>query len=162
MGLKDVEITGVELTRDNTVLVRVRSTKQVTECHRCGGPTNSYGHGRTLQLRHLPILGKPTIIEITPPRGICPNCDNETTTTQTLEWYERNAHHTKAYEQHVLLSLVHSTIADVSIKENMSEQAIQLILDKNISQEVDWKTVKNLGVLAVGSNQLNHLTNPPG
>ncbi len=149
LGLSDIEITEVKLTRDNTVLVRVRSTKKVTECHRCGGPTNPYGHGRTLQLRHLPILGKPTIIEITPPRGICPSCDNEKTTTQTLEWYESNAHHTKAYERHVLLSLVHSTITDVSIKEGMSEQGIQLILDKNISQEINWRTIKSLGVLGL-------------
>jgi len=148
LGLSDIEIQEVKLTRDNRVVIRVKSTRDKTECHQCGGPTNLYGYGRMLQLRHLPMLGKPTLIEITPPRGICPKCD-KTTTTQTLSWFDRNAHHTKAYEQHILLSLVHSTLADVSIKENISEQSIQLMLDKTISQIIDWKHIKKLGVMGL-------------
>lgn len=149
LGLEDTEISEVKLRSDGKLLIRVNSTKKETECHKCGRPTKPYGQGRTLELRHLSIFGKETIIEITPPRGICEHCDNHPTTTQTLSWYKRNGHHTKAYEQHVLLSLVHSTIADVCIKENMSEQVVQLIVDNALSEEVDWKSIKTLGVIGI-------------
>lgn len=147
LGLEDIEVTEIKLRSDNKLLIRVKSTKEETACHRCGGPTKPHVRGRTLELRHLPIFGKETIIELTPPRGICERCDDHPTTTQTLSWYKRNAHYTKAYEQHILLSLVHSTITDVSMKENISEQAIQLIVDKSISEKINWKDIKKIGIL---------------
>ncbi len=149
LGLEDIEISEVKLRSDGKLLIRVNSTKKETECHKCGRSTKPHGRGRTLELRHLPIFGKETIIEITPPRGICEHCDNNPTTTQTLSWYKRNGHHTKAYEQHVLLSLVHSTITDVCIKENISEQVVQLIVDNAVSEKVDWKSIKTLGVIGI-------------
>lgn len=149
LGLENVEIEEIKHTANNEIIIKVKSTQTKTKCHRCGGDTKPYGKGRTLKLRHLPILGKKTFIEITPPRGICPNCDDHPTTTQTLSWYERNGHYTKAYEEQVLLSLVHSTIVDVSIKEDLNENSIQNIVDKYISSEVDWKTIKKLGIVGV-------------
>ncbi|CAN5251642.1 hypothetical protein BH10PSE19_BH10PSE19_18890 [soil metagenome] len=116
LGLADIEITEIKFRFDNKLLIRVKSTKEETACRQFGGPTKPHGQGRTLELRHLPIFGKECIIEITPPRGICERCDDHPTTTQTLSWYDRSGHYTKAYEKHILLSLVHSTIADVSIK----------------------------------------------
>jgi len=149
LGLDDIQIIEVKLTLEKKVLIRVKSTKEETLCHRCGGVTKPYGHGHMLELRHLPIFGRETIIEITPPRGICERCDDHPTTTQTLSWYKRNSRYTKAYEQHILLSLVHSTISDVSIKENISEQSIQLIIDKSISERINWKDIKRIGILGI-------------
>lgn len=149
LKLEDIEILDTKLTSDDKLIIRVKSTKEETICHRCGGETKPYGSGRTLQLRHLPIFGNETIIEITPPRGICERCDDHTTTTQTLSWYKRNAHHTNAYEKHTLLSLVHSTITDVSVKENLSEQVIQSIVDRSISEKINWQSIKELGVIGV-------------
>jgi len=94
-------------------------------------------------------LAKKTFIEITPPRGICQRCDDHPTTTQTLDWFDRSVHHTKAYEQHVLLSLVHSTITDVSIKENLGEGVIQHIIDTRISENINWKSIKKIGLLGI-------------
>jgi transposase len=149
LGLEDIEITEIKFRSDNKLLIRVKSTKEETPCRQCGGPTKPHGQGRTLELRHLPIFGKECIIEITPPRGICERCDNHPTTTQTLSWYNRNGHYTKAYEKHILLSLVHSTLADVSIKENISEQTIQLLVDKSIAEKIDWKAIKAIGILGI-------------
>ncbi len=149
LGLEDIEITEIKYRSDNKLLIRIKSTKKETNCRQCSSPTKPHGQGRTLELRHLPIFGKETIIEITPPRGICERCDDHPTTTQTLSWYNRNGHYTKAYEKHIVLSLVHSTIADVSIKEGISEQAIQFIVDKFISEKLNWKEIKTLGVLGL-------------
>lgn len=130
-------------------MIRVKSTKEETACRQCGGPTKPHDRGRTLELRHLPIFGKECIIEITPPRGICERCDDHPTTTQTLSSYDRNGRYTKAYEKHILLSLVHSTIADVSIKENIIDKTIQALADKSIAEKIDWKAIKAIGILGI-------------
>jgi len=38
---------------------------------------------------------------------------------------------------------------NVSIKENICEQSIQLIIDKSISEEINWKQIKKLGILGI-------------
>lgn len=149
LGLSDIKIIKVELTKQNGFIITVESTKQDTHCHQCKKKTQPYGKGRTLRLRHLPILGHKTTIEITPLRGRCLHCDGEPTTTQSLDWYDQKSPHTKAYEQHVLLSMINSTIADVSMKEDLGYQAIQGIIDRHIQTEVNWSEIKELGLLGI-------------
>ena len=100
-------------------------------------------------MRHLPILGRKTFIELTPPRGICKKCDTKTTTTQTLSWHKRNGRYTKSYEEHILLSVVNSTLADVSIREDISDTAVQNIIDRHIEEKVDWRKIKKLGIIGI-------------
>jgi transposase len=95
-------------------------------------------------LRHLPILGKKTFIEITSPRGRCPHCEDNPTSTQLSDWYERKSPHTKAYEQHVLLSLVNSTVVDVSVKEDLGYQAIIAMVDRQVAAGVSWSSIKKI------------------
>lgn len=149
LGLDDIEILDVSTTTASDIIIKVMSTKDEVACHKCGAPTQSYGYGRPLIIRHLPILGKATYIEITPPRGICKKCDNSPTTTQTLCWHDRNARYTKAYEQHILFSLKNSTIVDVSVKENLSEGAIQNVVGKYIKTEIDWRNFNILGLIGI-------------
>lgn len=149
LGLSDINIIKVELTSQNEFIISVESTIKEIHCHQCGKITQPYGKGRPVRLRHLPILGKRTYIEITPSRGRCMDCDNQPTTTQQASWYERNSQHTKAYEQHILLSLINSTIADVSIKEDLGYQAIQGILDRLIETKMDWALIKEIGLLGI-------------
>lgn len=149
LGLSDIKVIEVKVNAENEVIIKVKSTKDEINCHRCGGKTNPYGNGTPLRLRHLPILGKKTFIEITPPRGICPACDDHPTTTQTLSWHDRNGRYTKAYEQYVMLSLVNSTLADVSIKEDLCETTIQRMVDRHIKTEINWKEFKKLGIIGI-------------
>ncbi len=149
LNLEDVKILEAALNYNNEIIIRVESIKKEILCHHCGCACDVHGKGTKIKLRHLPILGHKTYIEMTPPRGICKKCDNRTTTTQTLSWYKRNGRHTKAYEDYVLLSMVNSTLADVSIREDISDTAIQRIIDNNIKTEVDWKTIKKLGIIGI-------------
>ena len=124
LDIEDVKIERVEFTKNNEIIITVTSTLEGTDCHRCGKKiTAAYGYGREITLRHLSILGKPTYIRIKPKRYQCPNCGDHPTTTQKVSWYEARSPHTKAYETHVLLSLVNSTVADVSIKEGLGYEA---------------------------------------
>ena len=149
LNLNDIKIDDIKFNQCNEVIIRAQSTKTVTNCHRCAGLTEPYGKGRPLKLRHLPMFGKKIFIEITPPRGICHRCDHHPTTTQTLDWYDRNAHHTKFYEKHVLLSLVHCTIADISVKEDLDDGVVQHIIDKHISEKINWNNIKKLGLVGI-------------
>ena len=88
-------------------------------------------------------------IEITPPRGKCKHCDKNPTTTQTLDWFKRNGHQTKPYEDYLVLQLIGSTITDVAIKERITESKLQKILDSYLIDEVDWKSIKQIGLLGI-------------
>jgi len=149
LGLKDIEIVESKLTSQNEIIIRVSSTKKEIPYHRCGKPCDPYGKGTTIKLRHLPILGRKTYVEITPPRGICKKCDGRVTTTQILSWHKRNGRYTEAYEKHILLSMVNSTLADVSVREDLSDTAIQNIIDNHIDEKIDWKKIKKLGLLGL-------------
>ncbi len=149
LGLSDVEIVTVEIDKQNQFIFKVVSTKKENLCRYCGKPTEQNGSSRTILLRHLPILGRKTFIEISPPRGRCLHCDGSPTTTQTSDWYDQKSPHTKAYEKHILLSLVNSTIVDVSVKEDVGYKAIEAIVDRYVSEKVDFLEVENIGLLGI-------------
>lgn len=103
LGLSDVEIVSVIIDKENQFIFKVVSTKKEIMCRCCGKPIEPNGYSQTILLRHLPILGRKTFIEITPARGRCNDCDGNPTTSQKLDWYDRKSPHTKAYEKHILL-----------------------------------------------------------
>lgn len=149
LGLSDIEIVSVTINKQNQFIFKVTSTKKEIICRCCGKPIDPNGYSETILLRHLPILGRQTFIEITPARGRCKDCDDHPTTTQKLDWYDRKSPHTKAYEKHVLLLLVNSTIADVSVKEDIGYKAIEAIIDRYVSEKLDWSEIKTIGLLGI-------------
>jgi hypothetical protein len=139
LDIEGVKIEGVEFTKQDEIFISVTSTIEGTECHICVQKiTNFYGQDREIVLRHLSILGKPTYIKIRPKRYRCLNCKERPTSTQRLPWYEPRSPQTRAYETHVLLSLVNSTVTDVSIKEGIGYEAVIGIINRYVSPEVDW------------------------
>jgi len=130
LGLSDITITDISEARDGSIYVTVKSTQTETLCHHCKLPTELYSYGRTLTLRHLPILGREVYIKITPPRGICKRCDDRPTTMQTLNWFKRNGHHTKPYDDYLMLQLIGSTQTDVAKKEGLTEEILQGVIDR--------------------------------
>jgi transposase len=150
LDIEDVKIEAVEFTPHNEIIITVTSTVEGTLCHRCGKKiTTAYGCGREITLRHLPILGKPTYIRIKPKRYQCPYCGDHPTSTQKLSWYDARSPHTKAYETQVLLNLVNSTVVDVSIKEGLGYEAVQGIIDRRVSEKVDWNAFKELEQIGI-------------
>ena len=149
LGLTDIKIEAIRLSHNNTFHIKVNSIKEQTPCRKCGNPTEAYGYGRTLNLRHLPILGHEVYIEITPPRGICKQCDDHPTTTQTLDWFERNGHHTRPYDDYLMLQLIGSTLTDVAKKENLTEEILQGVIDRYQIDEVNWRSIQRIGLLGL-------------
>ena len=150
LNLHDIEVVDIRFpSNDREVVIIVKSTCNHVACRKCGNPTSSHGSGRPLRLRHLPILGKETYIEITPRRGRCDNCDDGSTTTEQLDWYETNAKMTKPFEQHLLFELINSTVSDVSRKGNIDYHAVYNLIDRYIESDIDFSQITALGILGL-------------
>jgi len=150
LKLSDVIITESYLRNDKEIIIKVESTKKEIPCRECGEACEAHGYDRPMELRHLPILGYKTYIQLTPKRGTCKKCnDKPTTTTQTLDWYERKARQTKPYELSLLCEMINSTFEDVSRKQDIDCQTLQLIIDRYVDTEVDFSAIKYLGLLGI-------------
>ncbi len=148
LNLPDTKVLDYKI-KDDVVYIYIESTKTTIPCCQCGRETKPKGVGQEVKLRHLPILGKPCYLLIKPKRGLCRSCDDEPTTNQRVDWYEYKSRYTKAYEDHVLLSLVNSTVADVSIKEGLGVSPIVRILNRRVSGNIHWKPIKEIGLLGI-------------
>src|SRR3954452_3464274 len=142
LDLPDVRVLGTEVLSPQLLLIKVESTLTSTTCRRCGRTIHDFhGFDQPLQLRHLPILGAAVYIRIRLKRFRCPYCDDHPTATQRLSWSSPKALHTTAYEQHLLMQLVNSTIDDVCHKEGTTPDAVLGTLDRWLAAEVEWETV---------------------
>jgi transposase len=150
LDIPHVEVDEVEMDREGNYRVTVHSTVHGTHCHQCGNVINHfYGYGEFITLRHLSLLGWQVELRIRPQRYLCTQCGGQPTTTQKLAWYDHRSGHTQAFEKHVLLACVNSTVVDVSIKEGIGYEAVRGIIDRYIAKGVDWKTINNLKVIGI-------------
>lgn len=150
LGLSDVKVTNVSSNLSTgQIIITVESTRKETLCQHCQQPAKSHGKGRNLRLRHLPMFGKETIIEIMPRRFRCEHCDGNPTTTEILGWYTPNSKLTKPLEHHLLFELVNSTVADVSRKSCLNYHTVEALLDDYIETEIDFSKIDTLGVLGL-------------
>jgi transposase len=150
LDIPDVRVLQTDLTQANELILTSESTLESTSCRRCGRTiTEPHGTDQPRLLRHLPILGRPVYLRIRPKRFRCPFCDDHPTTTQTLDWYDPTALHTKAYERHLIVQLINSTLTDVTEKEDVSYDALLGILDRWIAKTVDWDALPPLATLGI-------------
>ena len=150
LNLPGIIIVHIDIDEQGDCLIKAESTEEGTPCRVCGRTIHTpYGHGRALKMRHLSIFGRKTFIVIHPPRYQCLDCEGKPTTTQQFSWHDPRSSHTKAYDESLLLSLVNSTVEDVSIKEDVGYEAIMGILDRYISTEVHWKAIQRLEVIGI-------------
>ena len=150
LDIPDVRVINVEQNERGECTITVESTIEGTRCRVCGGELKElHGVDEAITLRHLPILGRSVYLRLRPKRYRCPYCEGGPTTTQQLSWYSAKSPHTKAYEKYILLQLVHATIADVSSKEGLGAKAIEGIVERWISREVQWGEVKRVKILGL-------------
>ena len=155
LDIPDLRVLQTDLTQADEVILTVESTLQSTTCRRCGRTiTDLHGLDRSRLLRHLPILGRPVYLRIHPKRFRCPFCDDHPTTTQQLDWYDPNALHTKAYERHLILQLVNSTLTDVGAKEDVTTDALLGMLDRWIAGSVDWEVLDRITITTLGIDEI--------
>jgi transposase len=150
LDISDVRVLQTELTKAGELILTVESTLSSTTCRRCGRTiTERHGVDEPRLLRHLPILGRVVYLRIRPKRFRCPWCDDHPTTTQTLDWYDPKALHTKAYERHLIVQLIGSTFTDVEAKEDVTADALVGILDRWIASSVEWDSLEPFVTLGI-------------
>jgi transposase len=155
LDIPQVDVLATKHTQDNKFIITVESRRETTKCGVCHQEIAcNYGHGQVVRLRHLPILGQETTIEIRPRRAQCPTCLHNPTTTQTVTWYDQRSPHTKAYDRYLMKLLIGSTVADVSLKENLGYDAVVGALERQVEEEVNWEQVQNLGT--IGLDEVAH------
>jgi len=146
--IENVEILNTEINEDGQLIITVRNTEESVCCHGCGKKaTELYGHADVRVVRHTSCFGQETYIRFYPKRYECPHCGK--TTTQLLSCLEPYCHHTTPYENHVLLQLVNNTVADIAIKENLTVDEVQGILDRHINKEVNWDLIEMIVLLGL-------------
>jgi transposase len=149
LGIPEVEVIGVEINERGDYIVTVESTRNNAVCQSCGGRiTKPNGYGREIELRHLPILGHRLYIRLRPKRYECPHCNGKTS-TQELDWYEPRSPHTKAYDRHLMLQLVNSTVEDVRRKEDVGYDAVEGAVDRCIHVNVNWDEFTELKIIGI-------------
>ncbi|MCD4685816.1 MAG: transposase [Anaerolineae bacterium] len=151
LDIADVVVLKTEINARGDYIITVESAQMSTACRKCGREISKvYGPDKWVQLRHLPILGRRVYLRLRPKRYECPYCDDHPTTTQKQDWYETKSPHTRAYDHHLLLQLVNSTLADVSHKEAVGYAAVEGAVRRHIATTVDWGVLTKLGVIGIG------------
>lgn len=139
LGIPDVRVLKTERNKQGDLIITIESTAKGTNCRWCGNwITKSHGYDKWVQIRHLSVFGRPTYLRYRPRRYRCEQCEQKPTTTQRLAWHEKGSPNTIAYDDHILLQLVHATIEDVSIKEEMSYDGVLGVMERRIATETEW------------------------
>jgi len=150
LDIPDVRVIRTEMNKRGELIITIESTKGGTTCRRCGRWIDKFhGHDDWVTLRHLPVFGRPTYLRYRPKRYQCQACEGDPTMTERLDWQETNSPHTFAFDDHLLLQLVGSTIEDVRIKERVRYDAVLGVLERRIRAEVDWSAYTTLEVLGL-------------
>lgn len=150
IDIPDVSIVDVEKSSNNTLIIRVKSTKKLCKCRMCGKDVKIiHGYANEISLRHLSILGMKVFLKIRPARFMCDNCDDKITTTEQPDWYNRKSKFTKAYEKHLMCMLINSTVSDVAQKEGASFDDIEGVMDRQVDSSVNWDRIKSLDIIGL-------------
>ena len=148
LDIPDIKILKTEFTPKGELVITIESIKPDTRCQRCGRSiTKFHGHDEWVTIRYLPVFGRPSYLRYRPRRYYCSDCD--VTTTQSVDWHEPNSPHTMAYDEHVLLQLVNSTIQDVSFKEELAYDRVLGVLERQVNRTVAWGQFDDLNVLGL-------------
>jgi transposase len=164
LDIPDVQVLQTSIGERGEIIITIESTKVGTRCRKCGKwITKLHGRDKWVSVRHLPVFGRPTYLRYHPKRYQCQDCEGHPTTTQGLEWHDANSPHSFAYDNHVLLQLVNSTIEDVSVKEGLSYEAVAGALERRMEASVNWTMMADIEILgldeiALKKGQGNYVT----
>jgi len=145
LDIPDVRVLQTTMGERGEIIITIESTKKGTACRKCGRwITKPHGHDEWVKVRHLPAFGRATYLRYRPKRYQCQDCEGHPTTTQRLEWHDKNSPHSFAYDNHILLQLVNSTIEDVSLKEELSYACVVGTLERRMDTSVDWSMMTDI------------------
>jgi transposase len=150
LDIPDVCVLQTTTGERGEIIITIESTKAGTRCRRCGKwITKLHGLDKWVVVKHLPAFGRPTYLRYRPQRYQCQDCEGHPTTSEGLEWHDPKSPHSFAYDNHLLLQLVNSTMEDVSIKEGITYECVLGVLERRIDVRVDWTLVGEIEMLGL-------------
>jgi transposase len=150
LDIPDVKVLQTSSNERGEIIITIESIKSGTRCRKCGKwITKSHGLDEWVTIRHLPAFGRRTYVRYRPKRYQCQDCEGRPTTTEVLEWHESNSPNSFAYDNHLLLQLVNSTIEDVSVKEDVAYDKVVGALERRLAARVDWTLIAEVVALGV-------------
>jgi transposase len=150
LDIPDVRVLSTEINKVGELIITIESVKEGTICRQCGREIRKrHGFDEWALIRHLSVFGRPSYLRYRPRRYQCLECEGHPTTTQRLEWRESDSPHSMAYDDHLLLQLVNSTVEDVSLKDGVAYDCVLGVLERRISTSVDWGQYEALGVMGL-------------
>lgn len=150
LGIPDVRMLQTGLNERGEIVITIESTKAGTRCRKCGKwITKLHGRDEWVTIRHLPAFGRATYLRYRPNRYQCQGCEGQPTTSEKLEWHDANSPHSFAYDNHLLVELVNSTVEDVSLKEGISYASMAGVLERRVDASVDWNVITEIEVLGL-------------
>ena len=148
LDLPNVKVNSYSIV-ENEIHIYIETLDGKVICRTCGKEAKSKGRAEEIKLQHLRLMGKKTYLFLKPKRGICTNCKERPTTNQRVSWYQYKSRYTKAYEDYILLSLINSTVVDVSVKHDIGESAVLGIMQRNVKDKFDCQNLKKIGLLGL-------------
>jgi transposase len=150
LDIPDVRVLQTSVNDRGEIIITIESTKVGTTCGKCGKwITKLHGQDEWVTIRHLPAFGRPSYLRYRPRRYQCLDCEGHPTTTQSLDWHDARSPHSFAYDNHILLQIVHATLEDVSLKEGLSYEKVAGVLERRIEARVDWTQMADIEVLGL-------------
>ena len=150
LDIPDVRVLQTTVGERGEIIITIESTKAGTLCRKCGRwITKQHGRDEWVTIRHLPVFGRPSFLRYRPKRYQCQHCEDHPTTSEKLEWQDANSPHSFAYDNHILLQLVNSTVEDVSLKEGLPYESVAGALERRIDARVDWTGMAEIEVLGL-------------
>jgi transposase len=150
LNIPDVRVLQTSVNERGEIIITIESTKIGTKCRKCGKLIKKlHGRDEWVQVRHLPAFGRPAYLRYRPHRYQCQDCEGQPTTTQTLDWHDPHSPQSFAYDNHLLLQLINSTVEDVSLKEGISYERVAGVLERRIENQVDWASIERIEILGL-------------
>ena len=148
LDIKSLEIIKQSTDEMGTIELEVKSKGKHSTCHKCGkAASKRYGTAPVLRVQHLPIFDRPVYLKIKPIRYQCEDCGS--VTTEQYDWCKRNARVTNGLADYIARCCIHSTVRDVSRKEQISYKTVNRILKEKLGSSIDWSKVKDLETLGI-------------
>ena len=148
LDIKSLEITSQSIDSFGTIELEVVSKGTSSRCHNCGkAASKRYGTAPEMKVRHLSILDRPVYLKIKPIRYQCEDCNS--VTTEQYDWCKRNARVTNGLSDYIARCCIHSTVQDVSRKEELSYKTVNRILEEKIGTCTNWNKIKDLETLGI-------------
>ena len=145
LGIENLEVKEVKQNKEGNYEIYVDSTQEGCTCHICDKHIDKpHYFDREKRIRHLSILGRESYLFIRLPRFQCQECREKPTTTQQVPWHERRSPNTIAFEKHILLELMGSTVEEIALRENIGYEAVMGIIHRHMQTEIDWDSIEKL------------------